>query len=289
LNKFELHLEIKVNNSTAVSELSQHCSLSKTQLKLAIGQGALWLTRGKSTHRFRRIKKHLKIGDKLHFYYDEQVLSQQPNEALLIADYIDYSVWYKPYGMLSQGSKWSDHCTISRWAQTHLTPERAVFIVHRLDRAATGLILVAHTKKAARLLSTMFEQHALEKIYHIIVHGDHSLRSQPDKLITEVNQKSACSTFAFLAYDQQKDLSLVQVKIESGRKHQIRIHAASIGMPVLGDRLHGRKTIENSDKNKEEVDLQLCAISLHFSCPLTGDKRALILPEHLMPSLSALR
>ncbi len=54
-----------------------------------------------------------------------------------------------PYGMLSQGSKWSDHCTIARFAQQHLTPERPVFIVHRLDRAATGLILIAHSKKTS--------------------------------------------------------------------------------------------------------------------------------------------
>jgi tRNA pseudouridine32 synthase/23S rRNA pseudouridine746 synthase len=289
LNKFELHLEISVTHCTVVSELNQHCSLSNTELKQAISKGALWLTRGKSTQRFRRIKKELNIGDELHFYYDEQVLSQQPNEAILIADHVDYSAWYKPYGMLSQGSKWSDHCTITRWAQGHLSPERAVFIVHRLDRAATGLILVAHTKKAARALSTMFEQHALEKTYRIITHGDHSLRPQPDKLITDVNGKNASSTFTHLEYDQKNDLSLVQVKIDSGRKHQIRIHAASIDMPVLGDRLHGRAVVENYDKNKEDVDLQLCAVSLNFNCPLSGEKRELVLPKHLMPSLNALK
>jgi tRNA pseudouridine32 synthase/23S rRNA pseudouridine746 synthase len=289
LDKFELHLEIKATNCTAVSELNQHCSLSNTELKQAIGKGALWLTRGKSTQRFRRIKKELKIGDELHFYYDEQVLSQQPNEAILIADHVDYSAWYKPYGMLSQGSKWSDHCTIARWAQSYLTPERAAFIVHRLDRAATGLILVAHTKKAARAFSTMFEQHDLEKIYHIITHGDHRLRPQPDKLVTDVNGKNASSTFSYLDYDQRNDVSLVQVKIDSGRKHQIRIHAASIDMPVLGDRLYGKKTIENSNENQGKVDLQLCAVSLSFSCPLTGEKRDLVLPKHLMPSLNALK
>ncbi|MFT5758535.1 MAG: tRNA pseudouridine32 synthase/23S rRNA pseudouridine746 synthase [Alteromonadaceae bacterium] len=289
MNKFELHLEIKVNNSTVITELSQHCSLSNTQLKQAIGQGALWLTRGKGTQRLRRIKKTLALGDELHFYYDEQVLSQQPNEAILIADHIDYSVWYKPYGMLSQGSKWSDHCTIARWAQSHLTPERAVFVVHRLDRAATGLILIAHTKKAARALSAMFEQHHLEKTYQIIVLGDHSLRPQPDKLVTDVNGKNASSTFTHLAYDQQKNISLVQVKIDSGRKHQIRIHAASIDMPVLGDRLHGKSKNEEIDTLKMKVDLQLCAISLSFTCPMSDESRLFVLPEHLMPSLNALK
>ena len=222
LNKFELHLDITTENSAVITELNQQCALSNAQLKQAIQQGALWLTRGKSTQRLRRIKKPLKIADTLHFYYDEHVLSQQPNEALLIEDCSDYSVWYKPYGMLSQGSKWSDHCTIARWAQTHLIPERAAFIVHRLDRAATGIILIAHSKKAARALSTMFEKHDLEKTYHIIVHGDHRLRPQPDTLTNDVDGKSASSHFTHIEYDEINNASLVQVKIDTGRKHQIR-------------------------------------------------------------------
>jgi len=289
LNKFELHLDITTDNSTTIPELNQHCSLSNSQLKQAISQGALWITRGKTTQRFRRIKKTLKLGDKLHFYYDEHVLNQQPSEAILIADCIDYSVWYKPYGMLSQGSKWSDHCTIARWAQIHLTPERAVFIVHRLDRAATGLILIGHSKKAARALSKMFEEHSLEKIYHIIVHGDHRLRPQPDKLVTDIDGKNASSTFTHLEYDQETNASLVQVKIDSGRKHQIRIHAASIDMPVVGDRLHGKKENEFVGSNEMNVDLQLCAVSLSFICPLSREKREFFLPEHLTPSLNTLK
>jgi len=285
LNKFELHLDITTENSAVITELSQKCALSNAQLKQAIQQGALWLTRGKSTQRLRRIKKPLKIADTLHFYYDEHILSQQPNEALLIEDCSDYSVWYKPYGMLSQGSKWSDHCTIARWAQIHLTPERAAFIVHRLDRAATGIILIAHSKKAARALSTMFEKHDLEKIYHIIIHGDHRLRPQPDTLTNDVDGKSASSHFTHMKYDEKNNASLVQVKIDTGRKHQIRCHAASINMPVVGDRLHG---IVEEISDDRQVDLQLCAVALSFVCPITAEQKAFKLPEHLMPSLNAL-
>jgi tRNA pseudouridine32 synthase/23S rRNA pseudouridine746 synthase len=285
LNKFELHLDITIENSAVITELNQQCELSNAQLKQAIQQGALWLTRGKSTQRLRRVKKPLKIADTLHFYYDRQVLNQQPNEALLIDDCEDYSVWYKPYGMLSQGSKWSDHCTIARWAQTHLTPERAAFIVHRLDRAATGLMLIAHSKKAARALSAMFEKHDLEKIYHIIIHGDHRLRPQPDTLTSDVDSKSASSHFTHIDYDEKNNTSLVKVKIDTGRKHQIRCHAASINMPVVGDRLHG-EIIEGI--NIDNINLQLCAVSLSFVCPLTSEQRVFKLPEHLMPSLNAL-
>jgi tRNA pseudouridine32 synthase/23S rRNA pseudouridine746 synthase len=246
-------------------------ALSKAQLKQAISKGALWLTRGKHTQRLRRIKKVLQQGDELHFYYNEAILASEVAEATLISDENDYSVWFKPYGMLSQGSKWSDHCTIARFAQQHLTPERSVFTVHRLDKAATGLILIAHTKKAARALSTMFEERTsqdnlLAKHYQIITHGDHSNNEQPQVITSDVDGKSARSSFKCLAYDKTTDQSLIQVKIDSGRKHQIRIHAASIGLPIVGDRLHGtadEHTLQN---------LKLCAVSLSFICPLSIDK-----------------
>ena len=291
---FEHHIKISNNTDvTANSALAMlftnlkktNNALSKTQLKQAISKGALWLTRNKHTQRLRRVKKVLLSGDELHFYYHSSVLASEVPDAMLISDETDYSVWYKPYGMLSQGSKWSDHCTISRFVQQHLKPERPVFIVHRLDRAATGLILIAHSKKAARALSTMFENrtledNALEKIYQIIVHGDHSQRPQPEIIMTDVDGKSARSTFTCLAYDEKNDLSLIQVKIDSGRKHQIRLHAASIGLPVVGDRLHGIAD-ENEAKN-----LQLRAVSLRFICPLSGTKKQFALADKLKPKLS---
>jgi tRNA pseudouridine32 synthase/23S rRNA pseudouridine746 synthase len=259
-------------------------ALSKSQLKQAINKGALWLTRGKHTQRLRRLKRVLHQGDELHFYYNETVLANEVPEAILIGDKNDYSVWYKPFGMLSQGSKWSDHCTITRFAQQYFPSERAVFIVHRLDKAATGLILIAHSKKAAQALSSMFENrttnsNSLEKYYQIIVHGNHSNNTQPQIIATEVDGKSARSTFICLNYDKTKNQSLIEVKIESGRKHQIRIHAASIGLPIVGDRLHGIADIN------EQLNLQLCAVSLCFTCPITQKKHNFKLPDLLRPQL----
>ncbi|MBU2871344.1 RNA pseudouridine synthase [Colwellia sp. E2M01] len=291
--RFEWHITI-TEATTAISALQAYAQqsftlISTAELKKAISKGALWLTPAKNkkqTQRLRRVKKLLNVGDELHFYYNSEVLNLEVPQAQLIADLTDYSVWYKPYGMLSQGSKWSDHCTIARFAQLNLPNDRPAFIVHRLDRAATGLILVAHTKKATQALSKMFEQHQLEKIYHIIIHGDHRLRPQPDIIEQVVHNKPARSTFTCLAYDEKANRSLVQVKIDSGRKHQIRIHAASIGMPVVGDRLHG---IANEE---ELLDLQLCAVSLRFKCPLTtGNEidseqdKFFELPETLKPQL----
>lgn len=288
LKKFECHINID-RAINIVEALQIQCDLSVGEIKKAIDKGALWHSRGKTTQRCRRLKKKLHIDDKLHFYYDVDVLSQTPTPAILIADLSDYSVWYKPYGMLSQGSKWSDHCTVTRWAQKNLLPERPVFPVHRLDRAATGLILVAHSKSAARALSMMFEQNQVEKTYHVIVHGDHQQRPQPDTIDLAIDDKNARSHFLCLEHHQASNLSLLQVNIESGRKHQIRIHAASIGLPVVGDRLHGKAAELNQLNDADEpVDLQLCAVQLKFICPTNKTEQHFSLPIALHPQLAKL-
>ena len=283
MDSFERHIKVDKAESNILTLLGDSCDLSTAEIKSAIAKGALWIGRGKQVQRLRRVKKALKVGEELHFYYNPKVLDQIVPEAKLVADLASYSVWYKPYGMLSQGSKWSDHTTITRWAQTHLTPERPVFIVHRLDRAATGLILVAHSKAAARGLSSMFEHHQLEKHYQIIVHGNHAERAQPDIITQDVDGKSAKSTFKCLEHDANSNLSLIDVKIDSGRKHQIRLHAASIGLPVVADRLHG----DQSKQYADDMNLQLCAVSLDFTCPLTGEARSFKLDETLRPDLNA--
>lgn len=284
MTTFELHIPIENTELSTLQLLAQQCDLSgnklsNNELKQAIHKGALWVTRGKSTNRLRRIKKALNLKDTLHFYYNQQVLQQEPPEAQLIADNKDYSVWYKPYGMLSQGSKWSDHCTIARYVQQYFQSERSCFIVHRLDKAASGLIVIAHTKKAAQAFSALFEKHDLAKIYHIIVQGEFKQEKQPTVIDSKVDGKSALSFFSLIEYNQTKNLSLVEVKIATGRKHQIRIHAASIALPVLGDRLHG-------NAKKEAVNLQLCAVKLAFICPVSYENKEYNLPEKYFPSLA---
>ncbi|MDH5592598.1 MAG: RNA pseudouridine synthase, partial [Gammaproteobacteria bacterium] len=207
-------------------------------------------------------------GETLHIYYDITVLDRVPPEPELIADEGRYSVWNKPYGMLSQGSKWGDHCTITRWAEQHLKPQRVSFVVHRLDRAANGLIIIGHEKGAAAALSRLFQQRRVDKHYRIIVHGkfsDEATLDNPVRVDTDIDGRSAVSYFSLINYDGERDRSLLEVTIETGRKHQIRRHISEIGFPVVGDRLHG---IEG-----DKEDLQLMAYYLAFECPYSHTRK----------------
>lgn len=296
----EYHIPVTVDGVLAVDLLQQATGISKQKLKLIMQKGCVWLEQSRATNkerkdvseppvessyyaqalanlqttadkqfiqRLRRAKKALKAGDTLHFYYDESVLSAEPPEAELISDRGAYSVWNKPSGMLSQGSKWGDHCTMYRWAEKHLTPERPAFIVHRLDRAASGLILLAHKKATATALTKLFEKREVEKHYRVWVKGDfRQALAEGETILTirdEIDEKSACSHIEFLEFDADKQQSLLDVNIETGRKHQIRKHLVGVGYPVIGDRLYG--------EGEHTVDLQLTAAMLKFVCPVSGD------------------
>ena len=269
-NRIEHHLQVESTGDTAVNLLQRASGLSKGRIKSAMSKGAVWLTRGKTTQRLRRATRKLQSGDELHLYHDESVLAEVPAAPELIADVGDYSVWNKPYGLRSQGSKWGDHCTVTRWAEQHLQPERSAFVVHRLDRAASGLILVAHAKRTAAALSEIFKRRKIEKRYQAWVAGDFSEQPDPLRVDEALDGKSAISEFSFVQIDAGR--SLLDVRIATGRKHQIRRHLAGLGYPVIGDRLYG--TGEQAG-----VDLQLTAYLLAFRCPVAGEKVEYRLPE----------
>lgn len=267
----ELHITVDNAQANAVDILAEASGLSKQKLKLIMQRGAVWLTRSGHTQRLRRAKKALQLNDEIHLYYAPAVFEQQPSPAILIADEGDYSVWHKPYGMLSQGTKWGDHTSITRWAEQNLEPQRNAFIVHRLDRAATGLIMVAHSKKAAASLSALFEQRQVDKRYQAVVEGHWA----EDKRIEQaIDDKPAVSHVRCLETKGSK--SLVEVKIETGRKHQIRKHLSKAGFPIVGDRLYG---------NADGLDLQLCSVFLGFVCPISAETRSYELGGELRPSL----
>ena len=275
--KLEKHIHVQGSEDNAVVLLHKASGLSKGAIKQAMTKGAVWLGRGSHTRRVRRTDTKLRPGDQLHLYYDEDILEQAPGVAVLIADEQDYSIWHKPFGMRSQGSRWGDHCTINRWVETHLAPQRPAFLTHRLDRAATGLMIIAHRKRTAAGFAELFRRRVIEKTYRARVCG-HFPGSQTLK--TPIEQKTAVSHVRLVRYIATLDESLVDVDIETGRKHQIRRHLAHAGFPVVGDKLYGSGSVPT------EKNLCLTAYQLSFTAPNgTGDKRYVLPPELMNPDL----
>ncbi len=270
VENFECHVSA-LHAVKAIDLLAAASGLSKQSIKQVMQKGAVWVTRSHSTRRLRRAGKVLNYKDELHLYYNKSVLDVAPEAAHLVADENNYSIWIKPRGMLCQGSKWGDHCTINRWVEQQIVPQRPAFIVHRLDRAACGLIIIAHTKSMASAIAKLFEERAIDKRYKAVVEGHFvSDNNQPMHIEDDIEGKSASSFVTLLKYDEVLDQSLLEVKINTGRKHQIRRHLAGIGFSIVGDRLYGDY---NRHKDKEQMDLQLTAYYLSFQCPSSGEMK----------------
>lgn len=291
--RFELHFTLQQSEKTLLEALSEHLPnevhFSNQQLKRFCQQGAVWISEPGNQPdqqtkkvRARRAKKQLKKGAEVSFYFNESVLNATIPEPVLIEDADDFSVWYKPKGVLSQGSKWGDHTTLNRWIETHYLfkepPEkRPCWIVHRLDKATDGLMLIAHNKKSAHNLARRFEAHQIGKSYQAWVKGKFG---ETERVFDQnVNGKTALSKAHQLVYNSDNDCSLVQVTIATGRKHQIRIHLSKAGFPIIGDRLYG-------DAQEGDPDLQLTAVEITFLSPQGIIEQRFQLPDNLRPSVS---
>jgi len=269
-NKFETHITCEKPQSI-LDCLNDNTDLSKQQLKKLMQNGAVWLENNIGINRVRRAKKNLNRGDQLHLYFDAKIQAQTPPPAKLISDEGDYSIWNKPCGMYSQGTKWGDHCTIYRWVEKNLSPQRPAFIVHRLDKSANGLIIIAHKKNIAAKFSQLFEKRQIHKKYRAVVEGIMSDIKLPFEIENKIDDKIAISEIISIEVDNKKQCSTVYLTIKTGRKHQIRRHLSAMGFPILGDRLYAAKNID--------IDLQLSSVELEFICPL----RSLQVKYNLLP------
>lgn len=125
-------------------------------------------------------------------------------------------------------------------------------IVHRLDKGTSGLLAVARTESAYRALVAQLADRSMERRYLALVEGyvaddrgevdapiGRSTRT-PTKMAVSAGGRAARTGFTVLErYDQPRPMTLVELKLESGRTHQIRVHMAAIGHPVVGDARYG--------------------------------------------------
>jgi len=178
-------------------------------------------------------------------------------------------------------------------------------IVHRLDKATSGLILVAKNDESHRKLAMQFSRREVKKTYVALVHGwikqDRGMISSSisrDRIRrTRMTTRRPGGREAITHYAVQRRIdskfgkfTQLELRIDTGRTHQIRVHLASLGHPVVGDTLYGAPR-ELRARNGEAAALSrnfLHAVALQFHHPRTGTALSLSspLPEELSQFLS---
>jgi tRNA pseudouridine32 synthase/23S rRNA pseudouridine746 synthase len=252
-------------NCSVCDFLASATGLSKIRIKDAMNKGAVWTGKKKgSLRRLRRATSGVRTGTRLELYYDEKLLDLKPPPVRCIADRKDYSVWHKPAGLLAQGTMFGDHCSLIRQAELYFENKREIFLVHRLDREAAGLMLIAHSKDAAARLSELFRKNLIVKKYRVTVLGDIGKRGLKGGIDVPLDGREAATDFELVSYDAENDISIIDVTIKTGRLHQIRRHLNMIGFPVIGDPKYGK-----GNKNAGN-GMQLLAYFLKFRCPFSN-------------------
>ncbi|NOU58774.1 RluA family pseudouridine synthase [Marinifilum caeruleilacunae] len=139
--------------------------------------------------------------------------------------------------------------------------------VHRIDSPTCGLLLIAKTGDAAAKLGQQFEERVIKKRYTAVVIGSLPERGKIDM---QVDGKDAVSTFRLVKKSpsiRNRFLSLVDLYPETGRTHQLRIHMAGLGNPILGDKIYGTEGEILRGKG-----LFLCATELQFIHPDSSEE-----------------
>lgn len=228
----------------------------------------VWIERDKEKAEVDRLRSTLQI---LH-EDDALIVISKPSGLLTVATEKERTrtAFYQVYEYLKTARDLNTgHSPRSRTKPAHT--ERPLYIVHRLDQEASGVLVLAKTLPAKLFLQENW--HEFEKRYYAIVEGTPREESGKIESYLKENEilrvfsspteirgsKYALTHYRVLASEERR--SLLEITLKTGRKHQIRVHLALIGHPILGDKDYGNKTLAKR--------LALHAFSLSLTHPVT--------------------
>lgn len=275
-------------------------SLSRSQAQRLIEQGAV-------THGGRPVKKNEKLsaGDTLELTLPEArevPIEAQPIPLEVCYEDADVIVVNKPKGLVVHPAPGHADGTLVNALLAHcgdslsgIGGEKRPGIVHRIDKDTSGLIIAAKNDFAHQKLAAQLQDHTLARVYECVVVGnlkedsgtvDAPIGRHPvdrKKMAVVANGRPAVTHWRVL--DRFRGFTHVECRLETGRTHQIRVHMAYIGHPILGDTVYGSK--------KPVPGLQgqcLHAVGLRFLHPRTGEMVELHcgLPEEFRAQLCKL-
>ncbi|HEY80003.1 MAG TPA: hypothetical protein EYP25_06875 [Anaerolineae bacterium] len=183
----------------------------------------------------------------------------------------------KPAGLLVHNSKWAGPKETSLRQLTARQTGRRTYPIHRLDRPTSGVTLYAFSSEAARAWHHQLRQPDTRKIYLALARGRIDAPLTIQRPLKEGNApRPAITHIQPLAYNADEHVTLVTVRIETGRRHQIRRHLSRIAHQIIGDTTYGKGRINRHFRARYGLHrLFLHAWSLHITHPFTGERLAI--------------
>lgn len=241
------------------------------------------LTRGQVTVDGKMLKQHD------HLLVPGQVVAIQNNKASIketaldgvqiLYEDEDLLVIAKDAGVLSVAAKNGQESTVYRQLMHYVKqdhPKNRIYIVHRLDRDTSGVMLFAKSENMKQLLQENWKEAVVERMYTALVEGD--VQKETGTVASWLTESKAYKVHSspfdnggkkavthYKKIRSNRDFCLLEILLETGRKNQIRVHMEEIGHPIAGDKKYGART--NPLKR-----LGLHATTLIFIHPKTGER-----------------
>lgn len=238
------------------------------------------LTRGQVVVNDKVTTKHnqsLQIGDQVRIQWGMGANTVQMSGVEILHEDDDIIVIEKEAGLLSIASDKERIVTAYRQLMEHVrsaNPKNRIYVIHRLDRETSGVMMFAKNKNVQQILQNSWQESVQERTYIALVEG---LVQQGGTITSWLKENKAFKMYSsqrpndgqkavthYKVIKSNRNLTLLQVNLETGRKNQIRVHMQDIGHPVVGDKKYGAVT--NSIGR-----LGLHAQVIAFKHPTTGD------------------
>ncbi|MBP9706468.1 MAG: RluA family pseudouridine synthase [Oligoflexales bacterium] len=269
--------------------------LSRRKIRKLIDVGGVYI----NGTRVRMASKPVKIGDLVSVEYSAESFKIDKNQNYTLSDEEilydanDIIAINKPPGLnvhptRSQAIAHATAC-VETWLKNQSRPKKHLQLVHRLDKETSGILLFALTHEKATFLMDQFRERKIEKYYEAICFGAPKsqnfsvkcLLSGIDKnrgtvRIVDSDGKHSETVFELIAVNQKDGISLIGCYPLTGRSHQLRVHLASKGLPIMGDKKydpHPRSHISDALKKLIQGHHMLHAKRISFQAvPNVPDK-----------------
>src|SRR5574341_104021 len=238
---------------TLLNFIDKKLTLSKNKAKQIVDRRQVFVNKKRTWIASYQLNE----GDIIEVFTEETRQSKFQEGFILFNDN-HYLIVSKPPGILTNGPNSLENDLKAHFNDNHIQ------VVHRLDKDTSGVVIFARDKDAFEQMKILFKRKLIKKVYRVIVRG--GIGKQTFTIDTPIHGQKAVTHVRLLK--RGKEASYLEVETETGRKHQIRIHLASVGYPVIGETEYDRNPIENPLLRQTRRQM-LHAYQISFDNPYT--------------------